>query len=117
MQEEGYVFVQVTRTYLLTAQQAKKAVRVARALSAEEIHYSSDPDGTQFEIQGNDYLMPNGRPDPAAAIADMPSLTEAIEVEETSVSSKILSNEEVMEVTQLWPENWRENRLGPDADD
>lgn len=90
MKQDDFILVKVTKIYRVTPDQAKRALREARARSVEEVHYYLDPDGTEFEVEGNDYLNPDGTPDVAAAIADLEDPIGIIGAEEVEVHSQTL---------------------------
>ncbi|WP_099827544.1 hypothetical protein [Oceaniglobus indicus] len=110
METEDFIFVRVTRTYILTRSQAKQAVTVARALNADTKYHSRDDDGTELVVEGNDYLNDDSSPDEVAAMNDLPDPESLLRIECVVSVAERLTPQDAAEITSRWPDNWREQR-------
>ncbi|MFT6532406.1 MAG: hypothetical protein ACJASC_001955 [Limimaricola cinnabarinus] len=102
MEKNDALLVEVTKTYLVTPEQARQALVAAKAQAEQIVYYSRSPDGTETQVQGNEYLNSDGQPDVAAAIADLDDPTGMIGVEEVGAASRTLSPDEVEKLTAGW---------------
>lgn len=101
-----YFFVQVTKTYLASQSQAKRALAVARAINANVTFYTQDEDGTELSVTGDDYLTEQGTYDIAGAICDIPDPNGLLGIELVGSTTRELSILEVEELIRSWPDDW-----------
>ena len=114
-----FVFVEVTKTFMMTQAQARKLVRVARLICSDREMFSQDDDGSEIRTTGEDFLTDEGDHDYADAAGQLADPEGLLNVEMLVCSSRQLDDRRIQEITRFWPENWREEALGglPDDDE
>jgi hypothetical protein len=112
-----FVFVEVTKTFMMTRAQARKLVRVARLVCADREMISRDDDGSEIRTTGEDFLTDEGDHDYADAAGQLADPEGLLNVEMVDCSTLQLDDSRIQEITRFWPENWREEALGRLPDD
>lgn len=102
-----FVFVEVTKTFMMTKEQARKLVSVARLLYSDRQIVSLEDDGTEIQTYGEDFLTEDGNNDYASALAELPDPEGLMGAELLQLASINLDPERVAEITKLWPDNWQ----------
>lgn len=120
LSNEDFVFVEVTKTFMMTKTQARRLVQVARIVTADTRTFSRDDDGTEITTFGEDFLTENGKHDYADAAGIIPDPEGLLGIEMVRSSWQNLDASQVLDIVQFWPENWRleaMNRLDQNYDD
>lgn len=112
--DDDFVFVEVTKTFMMTKSQARNLVSVARLICSQTKIFSTDGDGTEITTVGEDFLTDEGGHDYADAAGQLADPEGLLNAELIATSTLNLNSEQVEEFTRFWPENWRSeafNRL------
>lgn len=112
-----FVFVEVTKTFMMTQPQARNLVRVARLIYADREVFSRDDDGSGIRTTGEDFLTDEGDHDYADATGQLADPEGLLNVEMVVCSTRQLDDHRIQEISRFWPENWREEALGRLLDD
>ncbi len=91
MEEDDYIYVEVTKIFKMTPQQGRRLVTIARALNADLVFHSTDADKTHLTWTGDDYLTGNGDVDYAAAACDVLDPEGMLQIELVVMTSRQLS--------------------------
>ncbi|MEJ8563431.1 hypothetical protein QTO30_20840 [Yoonia sp. GPGPB17] len=105
---DDFVFVEVTKTYMLTSDQAKRLVSIARLVCADTQSFSIEDDGSELRTLGEDFLTDDGQPDYADAAGQLADPEGLLSAELVSTSTLNLDDTQIEEFTSYWPEDWRE---------
>lgn len=120
LSNDDFVFVEVTKTFMMTKAQARRLVQVARIVTADTQTFSRDDDGTETTTFGEDFLTEDGNHDYADAAGSIPDPEGLLGVEMVGSSWQNLDAVQVLDIVQFWPEDWRVEamkRLDPNYDD
>lgn len=112
-----FVFVEVTKTFMMTQAQARKLVRFARLVCSDREMISRDDDGSKIRTIGEDFLTDEGDHDFADAAGQLADPEGLLNVEMVDCSTQQLDESRIQEIIRFWPENWREEALGRLPDD
>lgn len=115
LSDKDFVFVEVTKTFMMTKAQAQKLVRVARLICSDREMISTDDDGTELRTHGEDFLTDEGDHDYAEATGQIPDPEGLLDVELIACATSNLDARQVQEISRFWPEDWRSeamDRLG-----
>lgn len=107
-----FVFVEVTKTFMMTQAQARKLVRVARLVCSDREMISRDDDGSEIRTTGEHFLTDEGDHDFADAAGQLADPEGLLNVEMVVCSTRQLDDRRIQEISRFWPENWREETLG-----
>lgn len=107
-----FVFIEVTKTFMMTQAQARKLVRVARLVCSDRELTSRDDDGYEIRTTGEDFLTDEGDHDFADAAGQLADPEGLLNVEMVVCSTRQLDDRRIQEISRFWPENWREEALG-----
>lgn len=107
-----FVFVEVTKTFMMTQAQARKLVRVARLIYSDREMFSLDDDGSEIRTTGEDFLTDEGNHDYADAAAQLADPEGLLNINLVNCSTLQLDDHRIKEITRFWPDNWREETLG-----
>ena len=105
--DDDFVFVEVTKTFMMTKQQARRMVSIARLVCADTRTFSRDDDGTEITHFGEDFLKDDGQHDYADAAGQLADPEGLLKVELVAISTLNLDAEMVTEISRFWPEDWR----------
>ena len=120
LSNDDFVFVEVTKTFMMTKAQARRLVQVARIVNADTQTFSRDDDGTETTTFGEDFLTEDGNHDYADAAGSIPDPEALLGVEMVGSTWQNLDGVQVLDIVQFWPEDWRVEamkRLDPNYDD
>jgi len=107
-----FVFVEVTKTFMMTQAQARKLVLVARLIYSDREMFSLDDDGSKIRTTGEDFLTDEGDHDYADAAAQLADPKGLLNINLVNCSTLQLDDHRIKEITRFWPDNWREQTLG-----
>ncbi|MCA0997953.1 hypothetical protein [Alloyangia pacifica] len=108
MKNDEYVFVRITKVLMATPSQARQALTIARSLNSEAIYHYRDADGTELDVQGDDYLLEDGSDDLGGALCDVPLPGTLLGIKELCSTSGRLTPTEVQEQTGRTVDEWIE---------
>ena len=91
MQEDKYIFVEVTKIFMMTPTQGKRLLTIARAINAVVVFSSTDTDKTELSWTGDDYLTEQNEHDFAGAACDVPDPEGLLQIKLVSSASHRLS--------------------------
>lgn len=109
--DDDFVFVEVTKTFMMSKAQARKMVSVSRLIHSDRTFYSRDDDGTEIRTTGEDFLTEDMDHDYAEAAGELADPEGLLGLELVSTSSKNLDANAVDELVRFWPDNWRSDAL------
>lgn len=107
LSNDDFVFVEVTKTFMMTKAQARRLVQVARIVTADTQVVSRDEDGTETRTFGEDFLTEDGNHDYADAAGSIPDPEGLLGVEMVGSSWQNLDEAQVLDIVRFWPEDWR----------
>ena len=109
--DDDFVFVEVTKTFMMSKAQARKMVSVSRLIHSDRTFFSRDDDGTEIRTTGEDFLTEDMDQDYAEAAGELADPEGLLGLELVSTSSKNLDANAVDELVRFWPDNWRSDAL------
>lgn len=109
--ESDLVFVEVSRTLMMTRKQAQKLVRVARVLNSDTETIGWDDNGNELRTHGDDFLAQKGQPDYVLAAVEIPDPEALVGAELVGMKHKNLDADAIEEISQHWPDDWREDAI------
>lgn len=107
-----FVFVEVTKTFMMTQAKARNLVRVARLIYSDREMFSRDDGGSEIRTTGEDFLTDEGDHDYADAAGQLADPEGLLNIHLVNCSTLQLDGHRIQEITRSWPENWREEALG-----
>lgn len=114
--DEDFVFVEVTKTFMMSKAEASRMVRVARLVCAARETISEDEDGTETTTFGEDFLTDEGEHDYADALGQLRDPEGLLGIEMIQTACRYLDAQEVEEHVRFWPEDWRSEALSRKGD-
>ncbi|ATG38026.1 MAG: hypothetical protein HEP70_19195 [Rhodobiaceae bacterium] len=87
-EQSDLVFVEVTKTLMMTRKQAQRLVRVARVLHSDIETISWDEEGNELRTLGDDFLTDDGQPDYALAAVQIPDPEALVGAEVVAMTHK-----------------------------
>jgi|TARA_R100000655_G_scaffold8902_1_gene22825 hypothetical protein len=118
-EQSDLVFVEVTKTLMMTRKQAQRLVRVARVLHSDIETISWDEEGNELRTLGDDFLTDDGQPDYALAAVQIPDPEALVGAEVVAMTHKNVEVDVIEKISRHWPNDWREDtikRLNGDDD-
>lgn len=109
--ENDLVFVEVSRTLMMTRKQAQKLVRVARVLHSDTETIGWEDKGNELRTQGDDFLTQKGQPDYALAAVEIPDPEALVGAELVAMRHTNLDADAIDEITRHWPDGWHEDAI------
>jgi len=110
MTQDKYIFVKVTKTFMMTQDQGARLIRIARAINQDTVFFITDSDQTELSWTGDDFLTEDNQHDYAAAACDVPDPAGLLQIEEIASTAKQLSRLEVEQITAHWSNDWADKR-------
>lgn len=96
-----FVFVEVTKTFMMTQAQARKLVRVARLIYSDREMFSLDDDGSKIRTTGEDFLTDEGDHDYADAAAQLADPEGLLNINLVNCSTLQLDDHRIKEITRF----------------
>jgi len=112
--DDDLVFIEVATTYLMSKQQARKIIKVARMIESDTVGIEFDELGNRIVIEGEDFLLPDGGEDFPTALSALHlkiNLEPTFGVEMVSQSAHLLEDAAVKELSRFWPDGWQQEFL------